>query len=89
MTELIDRLKVSTTTMFGLPPSLADLDTHEQRILKFAAVIALGVLWFAVALVEVWLLLGLPLATAGAVWLIRRRRAARADGESEPDDWSY
>jgi hypothetical protein len=89
VTELIDRLKVSTTTLFGLPPSFGDLDVEEQRILKFAAVLALGVLWFAVALVEVWLLLVLPLATAGCVWLIRRRRALRAADEPEADDWSY
>jgi hypothetical protein len=89
VTELIDRLKVSTTTLFGLPPSLADLDEEEQRILKFAGVLAVAVLWFAVALVEVWLLLALPLATGACVWLIRRRRALRVGLEPEPDDWSY
>jgi hypothetical protein len=90
VTELIDRLKVSTTTMFGLPPSFADLDDHERKILRYAGLFAVAVLWFAVALVEVWLLLGLPLAVAGCVWMIRKRRALLAErGPDEPDDWSY
>jgi hypothetical protein len=90
VTELIDRLKVSTTTLFGLPPSLADLDGREQRMLQIAGLFAIAVLWFAVALVEVWLLLALPLAAAGCVWLIRKHRALRAEnGPEEPDDWSY
>lgn len=89
MAELIDRLKVSTTTLFGLPPSLADLDGEETRILKYAGFFALGVLWFAVALVEAWLLLALPLALGACVVLIRKRRAERAAQGDEPDDWIY
>ena len=90
MTELIDRLKDSTTNLFGLPPSFADLDGQEQRMLRVAGVFAIAVLWFAVALVEVWLLLALPLAAAACVWLIRKHRALRAEqGPEEPDDWSY
>ena len=91
MTELIDRLKVSTTTLFGLPPSFADLDHDEQRMLRVAGLFAVAVLWFTVALVEVWLLLALPLAAGGCVWLIRKRRALRAaSGDAnELDDWSY
>jgi hypothetical protein len=90
VTELMDRLKVSTTTLFGLPPSFADLDGEEQRMLRVAGLFAIGVLWFAVALVEVWLLLALPLSAAACVWMIRKRRALRAEsGDPEPDDWSY
>ena len=91
MTELIDRLKDSTTTLFGLPPSLADLDSEEQRILRAAGLFVVAVLWFAVALVEVWLLLALPLSVSACVWLIRKRRALRAESgdANEPDDWSY
>jgi hypothetical protein len=90
VTELIDRLKVSTTTLFGLPPSIADLDDEEQKMLRYAGLFAIAVLWFAVALVEVWLLLALPLAVGGCVWMIRKRRAQRAErGADEPDDWSY
>jgi hypothetical protein len=89
VTELIDRLKVSTTTLFGLPPSFGDLDDEERRMLRFAGVFAVAVLWFTVALVEVWLLLTLPLAAAGFTWMIRKRRALRAERGDEPDDWSY
>jgi Flp pilus assembly protein TadB len=90
VTEFIDRLKVSTTTLFGLPPSLADLDAEEQKILRYAGLVAVAVLWFTVALVELWLLLALPLAAGGCAWLIRKRRAERAErGSDEPDDWSY
>ncbi len=89
MTELIDRLKVSTTTMFGLPPSLADLDHEEQRMLRWAGFFALGVLWFTVALVELWLLLAVPLAAGACALMIRRRRAERAERGDELDDWSY
>jgi hypothetical protein len=88
VTELIDRLKVTTTTLFGLPPSFADLDPEEQRMLKYGGAFALAVLWFAVALVEVWILLALPLSTGACIWLIRRRRAQRGD-ERESDDWVY
>jgi hypothetical protein len=88
--ELIDRLKVSTTTLFGLPPSLQDLDDEEQRMLRYAAFFAIGVLWFAVALVEAWLLLALPVALAACAWFIRKRRLLqREQGAAEPDDWSY
>jgi hypothetical protein len=90
VTELIDRLKVSTTTLFGLPPSLADLDDEEQKMLRVAGLFAVAVLWFTVALVEVWLLLTLPLAAGACYWLIRKRRALRAEnGDPEPEDWSY
>jgi hypothetical protein len=90
VTEFIDRLKVSTTTLFGLPPSLRDLDFEEQRMVRYAGLFAIAVLWFTVALVEVWLLLALPLAVAGCVWMIRRRRERRAELGVEPDDdWSY
>ena len=90
MTELIDRLKVSTTTLFGLPPSFGDLDDEEQRMLRYAGFFVVGVLWFAVALVEVWLLLLLPLSIGGCVWMIRKRRELKAErGEDESEDWSY
>ena len=87
MTELIDRLKVSTTTLFGLPPSLADLDAEERRILRVAGFFALAVLWFAVALVEPWMLVVLPIAAGACAWVIRRRRALRAETGEEPEDW--
>lgn len=89
MTELIDRLKVSTATLFGLPPSLADLDHDEKRMLLYAGAVALGVLWFAVALVEIWLLPLLPLSIGSCVWLIRKRRQRQAERGEETDDWSY
>jgi Flp pilus assembly protein TadB len=89
VTEFIDRLKVSTTTLFGLPPSFGDLDHEEQRMLRYAGFFAVAVLWFTVALVEVWLLVTLPLAIGGCVWMIRKRRAERAERGEEPDDWSY
>lgn len=90
MTEFIDRLKVSTISLFGLPPSFGDLDQEEQRMLRYAGLFAVAVLWFTVALVEVWLLLMLPLAVGGCVWMIRKRRAERAArGEEPDDDWSY
>ena len=89
MTEIIDRLKVSTTTLFGLPPSFGDLDDEEQRMLRYAALFVVAVLWFTVALVELWLLLALPLAAGGCAWMIRKRRALRAERGEEPDDWSY
>ena len=91
MTEFIDRLKVQTTTLFGLPPSYADLDHDEQRILRIAGLFAVGVFWFAVALVQPWLLLLLPVAVATCVWFIRRRRLLRAQSGEELDleDWSY
>jgi hypothetical protein len=87
--ELIDRLKLSTTTLFGLPPSLTDLDDEERRMLKYAGLFAVGVLWFAVALVEAWLLLALPVALAACAWFIRKRRVLRSERGDEPDDWSY
>ena len=89
MTELIFRLKDSTTTLFGLPPSLADLDAEEQRMLRYSGFFAVAVLWFAVALVELWLLVALPLAVGACVWMIRKRRAERGDEVEEPEDWSY
>jgi hypothetical protein len=90
VTEFIDRLKVSTTTLFGLPPSIGDLDDEEQRMLRYAGLFAVAVLWFTVALVELWLLLALPLAAAGCFWMIRKRRALRAERGDEPDeDWTY
>jgi hypothetical protein len=90
VTELIDRLKFSTTTLFGLPPSFRDLDREEQRMLRYAGLFLVAVLWFTIALVEVWLLATLPLAAAGFVWMIRKRRALKAErGPDEPDDWSY
>ena len=87
MTEIIVRLKDSTTTLFGLPPSLADLDGEEQRMLRYAGFFAVAVLWFTVALVELWLLLALPLSAGACVWLIRKRRAAMPEQPDEPDDW--
>jgi hypothetical protein len=89
VTELIDRLKVSTTTLFGLPPAFGDLDDQEQRFLRYAGLFAVAVLWFTVALVELWLLLALPLAAAGCVWMIRKRRGLRAERGDEQEDWSY
>jgi hypothetical protein len=89
VTELIDRLKDSTTTLFGLPPSYHDLDAEERRMVRYAGFFAIGVLWFAVALVEVWLLLALPLAIGACFWLIRKRRENRGGREDESDDWSY
>jgi hypothetical protein len=89
VTELIDRLKVSTTTLFGLPPSFGDLDHEEQRMLRYAGLFAVAVLWFTIALVEVWLLLALPLVAGGCAWMIRKRRALRAEQGEEPEDWTY
>lgn len=89
MAELIDRLKDSTTTLFGLPPSYHDLDVDERRLLRYTGFFAIGVLWFAIALVEVWLLLALPLAAAGCYWLIRKRRENRPAEDEGPDDWNY
>jgi hypothetical protein len=89
VTEIIDRLKVSTTTLFGLPPSLADLDHEERKMLRAAGLFALAVLWFTVALVEAWLLLALPLSAGAFVWMVRKRRAGRAERGEEPEDWSY
>ena len=87
MTEIMDRLKVSTTTLFGLPPSFGDLDHEEQRMLRYAGFFAVAVLWFAVALVEAWLLLALPFALGACFWFIRKRRALRAERGDEPEDW--
>jgi hypothetical protein len=85
----MDRLKFSTTTLFGLPPSLADLDDEEQRMLRYAGLFAIAVLWFAVALVEVWLLAALPLSAGACAWMIRKRRTVGRERPDEPDDWSY
>ncbi len=87
MTELIDRLKFSTTTLFGLPPSLGDLDHEEQRMLRYAGFFAIAVLWFSVALVEAWLLLALPPAMGACAWFIRKRRALRAERGDDSEDW--
>jgi hypothetical protein len=87
VTELIDRLKVSTTTLFGLPPSFGDLDRQEQQLLRYAGLFAVGVLWFTVALVELWLLLALPLVAGSTAWMIRRQRALRAERGEEAEDW--
>jgi hypothetical protein len=90
VTELIDRLRVSTTTLFGLPPTYGDLDDEERRMLRYAGLFAVAVLWFTIALIEVWLLLALPLAAGGFAWMIRKRRALKAErGDDEPDDWSF
>jgi hypothetical protein len=89
VTEFIDRLKVSTTTLFGLPPSLQDLDAEERRMLRYAGFFAVAVLWFAVALVEAWLLVALPFALAACAWFIRKRRLLRRERGDEPDDWAY
>jgi Flp pilus assembly protein TadB len=88
VTELIDRLKDSTTTLFGLPPSLADLDPEERRLLKIAAAFAVAVLWLAIALVDVWLLLAVPVVVLFTRWAIRRKRANQPK-DDEPDMWSY
>jgi hypothetical protein len=89
VSELIDRLKVSTTTLFGLPPSFSDLDGEEQRILRAAGLFAVAVFWFAVALVQPWLLLLLPLAVGSGIWFIRRRMLNRAESGEDLEDWSY
>ena len=89
MAELIDRLKISTTTLFGLPPSLQDLDGEERRMLRYAGFFAVAVLWFAVALVEAWLLVALPVGAAECAWFIRKRRLLRPERGDEHDDWSY
>jgi hypothetical protein len=87
VTELMDRLKVSTTTLFGLPPSLADLDVEERRILRATGFFAIAVLWFTVALVEAWLLVVLPITAAACAVVIRRRRALAGERSDEGDDW--
>jgi hypothetical protein len=89
VTELIDRLKVSTTTLFGLPPSFSDLDADEQRMVRAAGLFAVAVFWFAVALVQAWLLVLLPLSVGACVWLIRKRRERRAERGDDLEDWSY
>jgi hypothetical protein len=89
VTELIDRLRVSTTSLLGLPPSLGDLDHEEQRMLRVAGLFAIGVFWFAVALVQPLLLLTLPISVGACVWLIRKRRERRDTRGEDPDDWAY
>jgi Flp pilus assembly protein TadB len=72
------------------PLSYSDLTPEEQRLVQIGCACAGVLLWFAIALVDPWLLVIVPLVAVGCVWLVRRRRAGRVErGEVDVDDWSF
>lgn len=88
MTEPIARVK-SFTASYRSGLTYADLSPNEQRLVKRGAVVAAALLWFAVALVEPWLLLVLPLPAGVCAWLIGTRWRAGPDRREDGEDWSY
>ena len=57
--------------------------------MKGAAVTAALVLWFAVALIDAWFLLVVPVVAglcAAAIW---RLRQARPEPDAPEEDWSF
>ena len=88
MTEPIARFK-SLAASYRTGLSYADLSPDEQWLVKGGAACAAILLWFAVALVEPWLLLVLPLLGGTCAWLIRARRRRQPDRRKEVDDWSF
>ena len=87
MTDSIARLK-ALVAQYRPALEYSDLTQDERRLLLGGAACAAVLLWFAVALVEAWLLLALPLVAGGCVWLVRKKRA-RPGREQELEDWSY
>jgi hypothetical protein len=88
VTDPIARLK-NMSTPYGAGLSYSDLSLEEQRLVRIGAASAAILLWFAVALVQPWLVFAIPALGAGLVWLISRRRAAQPDRADDHDDWSY
>jgi hypothetical protein len=87
VTDLTDRIK-ALFAQYRPAIAYSDLTEDEKRLVIVGAACAAALLWFAVALVEVWLLLALPLLAGGCVWLVRKKRA-RPGREEELEDWSY
>jgi hypothetical protein len=71
------------------PLSYSDLTQEEQRLVQIGCACAGVLLWFAIALVDPWLLVIVPLVAAGCVWLLRKRRAERVERGEVDDDWSF
>jgi hypothetical protein len=72
---------------FSLPAF--DFTPDEARLVKGAAVTAALVLWLAVALIDAWFLLVVPVLAAmcaGAIWRLRRNRPR---DEHPDEDWSF
>jgi hypothetical protein len=85
VTHHLARLKES----YGPRLSYSDLTPDEQRLVQIGCACAAVLLWFAVALVDPWLLVIVPLVAVGCVWLARKRRLERAERGEDVDDWSY
>ena len=70
---------------FSLPAF--DFTPEEARLVKGAAVTAALVLWFAVALIDAWFLLVVPVVAglcAAGIWRLRRDRP---EADASDDDW--
>ena len=64
-----------------------DFTPEEARLVKGAAVAAAVVLWFAVALIDAWFLLVVPVVAglcAAGIWRLRRDRP---EADAPDDDW--
>ena len=86
MTDPIARLK-NMSAPYGAGLSYSDLSFEEQRLVRIGAVSA--AVWFAVALVQPWLVFAIPALGGGLVGAIRRRRATQPERADDHDDWSY
>jgi predicted membrane metal-binding protein len=69
--------------------SYSDLTPEEQRLVQIGLGCSAVLLWFAVALVNPWLLAVVPALAAVGVWLLRRRRARRTELGEDTEDWTY
>ena len=88
MTDPIARLK-NVSAPYGGGLSYADLSPEDQRLVRFGAASSAVLLWFAVALVQPWLVFAVPAVAVALVWMIKRRRATRPAESDDHDDWSY
>ena len=85
MTDPIARIK-DLAAPYGAGISYADLSREEQRLVRIGAACAAILLWFAVALVQPWLMVAVPLLAAAFLWFIRRRRLNRPQTD-DVEDW--
>jgi hypothetical protein len=88
VTDPIAQLK-NLAAPYGTGLSYSDLSHEDQRLVKIGGIAAAALLWFAVALVQPWFLLAVPVLGAGIAWIVRERRKANPEGSAGDDDWSF